>query len=292
MIPVIDIASYQEGTEGIDWPAVAAYLTAIHSEAGVIVKCTESTTYTNTFLHQQRQGAHAAGLKSVGLYHFGRPSLNSGHAEADYFMQAIGNDGGILKGEFLCLDLEDTNVPPSADLDAYVLDFAGRVQRPLGIPIIVYTGQWYTDPHNLNRDPQLAALGLWWASVGNALPATPEPWLSQGKSILLWQYNWNGTISGIVGQVDLDWLVGDITTLRPYQWGFIPDPLAGGVADVPLDVDVPANSESLVDQQTVAAVMARHTQEILVAPPGANIFAIAQKIKSEADWLLRSSWSH
>ena len=292
MIPGIDISSYQQGNEGIDWPTAAAFLLNLHPEAFAIVKVSESIDYVNPFLHEQRMGAHAASLRSIGLYHFGRPSLNSGHAEADYFMQAIGNDGGILKGEFLCLDMEDTDVPPQADLDAYVLDFAGRVQRPLGIPIIVYTGQWYANPHNLNRDPALAHLGLWWASVGTALPPTPEPWVSQGKPILLWQYNWNGTVPGIVGPVDLDWLVGDITALRPYQWGFLPDPPAGGVTDVPLDVDVPANSESLDDMKKVAAMMAQHAAAIQAAPPGAQPGDIAKLLKSEADWLVRASWGH
>lgn len=260
MIPFLDISSHQQGPFGIDWPAVAAYLLGLHPESGVIVKVSESTDYLNPFLHQQRQGAHAAGLKSVGLYHFGRPSLNSGHAEADSFMSGFGNDGGILQGEFVCLDIEDTNVPANADLDAYVLDFAGRIERPLGVPLIVYTGAWYADPHNLNRDPQLSALGLWWAAPGETLPPTPEPWLSQGKNILFWQYNWNGSIPGITGPVDLDYLVGGIDTLRPFQWGYQPNPFGDKLVAGPPDIPV-TDKGAAQDTNAAAKAIARDVEQ-------------------------------
>lgn len=289
MIPFIDIASYQQGPVGIDWPAVAKYLTGLHPEAGVIVKVSEGVGYVNPFLHQQRQGAHAAGIRNVGLYHYGRPSQASGHAEADWFMKCVGDDGGILAGEFYALDVEDISVPATADLDAYVLDWSGRVGRPSGLSIIVYSGSWYTVPHNLNRDPKLAQLGLWWAAPGNLVPPTPEPWLSAGKSLLFWQYDWNGSIPGIVGPVDLDYLVGGIETLRPYQWGFQPSPIVGPT-DVPLDVDVPANSEDLNDMKKVAAVIQLHAQAILAAPVGSQLAGVAALLKSEADWLVRASW--
>lgn len=292
MIPFIDIASYQQGPVGIDWPTVAKYLLSLHPEAGVIIKVSEGTDYINPYLHQQRMGAHAAGIKNVGLYDYGKPSRNTGQAEADFFMQCIGNDGGILPGEFYCLDVEDTKVSPTADLDAYVLDKAGRIARPSGLPIIVYSGSWYTVPHNLNRDPKLATLGLWWSNPGSALPLTPEPWRSQGKNILMWQYDWHGRIPGIIGDVDLDYLVGSIDTLRPYQWGFQKDIFNASPIDVPLDVDVPANSENLDDMKKVATKIQQHSNEILMAPTGSQLADVAAKIKSEADWLVRATWNH
>lgn len=291
MIPFLDISSHQQGTAGIDWPTTAKYLLNLHPEAGVIVKVSEGTDYVNPYLHQQRMGAHAAGIRNVGLYQFGRPSRNSGAAEADFFMKAIGDDGGVLDREFYCFDEEDTDLPPTADLDAYVLDKTGRASRPFGHPVIVYSGSWFTEPHNLNRDPKLAELGLWWAAPGAQLPQTPEPWRSAGKPILFWQYNWFGRVPGIVGNVDLDYLVGGIETLRPYQWGWRPEHPQGAI-DVALDVDVPANSEDLQDQKKVAAAMRTHTEQIITAPVGAQLAEVAAKIKSEADWLVRSTWGH
>lgn len=259
MIPFLDISSHQQGPVGIDWPAVAAYLLAIHPEAGVIVKVSEGTDYVNPFLHPQRMGAHAAGLKNVGLYHFSRASRASGHAEADWFMQCVGDDGGVLKGEFPCLDLEDTLVPAHADLDAYNLDYAGRIQRPWGVKLVDYTGAWYADPHNLNRDPRLAELLLWWAAIQPELPPTPEPWRSAGQAITLWQYDWHGSIPGIVGDVDLDWLVGPIETLRPAQWGFEPDPLGGKLIAGEPDIAL-TDKGAAVDVTAAAVAIARDVE--------------------------------
>lgn len=292
MIPGIDIASFQQGPAGIDWPTTAAYLLARDPEAFAIVKLTESDDYANPYRHQQRQGAHAAGIRSIGLYHFARPSRNSGTAEADWFLQHVGEDGGVQPGEFYCLDMEDTDVAATADLDAWVLDFAGRVGRSFGRPIVLYSGAWYADPHNLNRDPKLAELGLWWASVGSHIPPTPEPWASAGKSLLLWQYNWHGQVPGIVGDVDLDYLVGGIETLRPFQWGYATNPLQGPT-DVALDVPgVAAISEDLNDMKKVGAKMREHLDALAALQAVQEVAPIAANLKSEADFLVRASWGH
>lgn len=296
MIPGIDISSHQQGPKGIDWPAVAAYGLGLHPEFFVIVKVSEGaspdTRYVNQYLHQQRQGAHAAGIKNVGLYHYGLPSKNSGSAEADWFMECVGNDGGVLAGEFYALDMEDTDLPDNADLDAYVLDFAGRVSRPFGRPIVLYSGKWYADAHNLNHDPKLADLGCWWASVGDTLPIIPEPWKSRGKNILLWQKDWHAKVPGIQGDVDLDYLVGGIETLRPYQWGSAPAPFDPTATDVPLDVDVPANSESLNDMFKVSKKMREHLDALDAVKQVQQVNDLALKLKSEIDWLVRASWGH
>lgn len=246
MIPFIDVYSGTQGSRGIDWPTVAKYLLSIDPEAGAIVKATEGVGYVNPYFHPQRQGAHAAGLRNVGIYDYGLPSLNSGHAEADHLLAALGADGGILPREFICLDLEDPDVPATADLDAYVLDKVNRLQWPLGLSIITYSAPYYMDPHNLNRDPRLADCGLWLAAPGateTTIPPTPEPWKSAGKSILLLQHDWHGQIPGIDPEVDLNWLIGPIERLQPYQWGLQPDPVAGrpavGTPDVASSADVP-----------------------------------------------------
>ena len=291
MIPFIDVSSHQQGA-GIDWPAVASYLLGLHPEAGVIVKVSEGVGYINPDLHAQRMGAHAAGIRNVGLYHYGRPSEAKGSDEADYFMAAIGHDGGVLDGEFYALDVEDTNVAFNADLDAYALDFTGRVARPSGLKMVIYSGTWFMSPHNLNRDPALAKLGLWLAAPGTILPPTPEPWLSAGQGILLWQNSWSGTIPGIAGAVDLDYLIGTIDTLRPYQWGMQPIGFPPSFTDVPLDVNVPSNSENVDDMKKVAAKMAEHAYIIQSSRPGDYLGDVAALLKSEADWLVRSTWGH
>jgi GH25 family lysozyme M1 (1,4-beta-N-acetylmuramidase) len=248
LIPFIDVYSGTQGQRGIDWPTVARYLRSINPDSGVIVKATEGTEYTSPSLHPQRWGAHAAGIKHVGLYVYGKPSKNTGHADANFFLQAIGNDGGLQTREFCCLDLEDTDVPATADLDAYALDWHDTLTRPLGIKVVLYSAPWYLDPHNLTRDPRLADFGLWDAAMK---AATPEPWRSAGKQLLFWQHDWQGHVPGIEGPVDLDWLIGPISSLALYQWGLQPDPVAGrpavGTPDVNPSADVPTILKHCLD---------------------------------------------
>ena len=234
MIPFIDVSSNQGQ---IDWPTVAAFLLKQDPDAGAIVKVSEGTNYINELLDQQRWGAHAWGLKPIGLYHFARPSANTGRAEAEYFLKAIGDDGGILKGEFLCLDLEDEKVAPTSGLQAYVDDFRGTITRALGIRVLVYSGAYYLGPHNVTVDPA----DYWCAAPG----ATTAP------NCAMWQYDWHGKVPGIASDVDLDYLLTPIDQFRTrFCWGFQPDPVAGkpavGVPDLDPASDVPTTIKHVI----------------------------------------------
>lgn len=299
MIPFIDISSYQEGPVGIDWAAVARWLTDQHPEAGVIIKVSEGTDYINPFLHQQRMGAHAAGIRNVGLYHYGKPSHNTGHDEANYFMWCVGSDGGVLRGEFPCLDEEDKDVGQTADLDDYTLDYHDPIERAWGTASVNYTGRWYADPHNLNRDPRLAKLGLWWSVPGTSKElvaglVVPEPWKSAGKGFLLVQTDFHGAVPGIQGEVDLDWLVSDtIDVLRPYQWGLWVDPLAGIPIDTQPDVPIDPHSENLTDARMVVQKIASDAEEgYKLSYPGSPVSKILATIKADADLVTRITWGH
>ena len=221
MIPFIDVSS---NNGQIDWPTAAAYLLKQDPNAGAIVKVSEGTDYVNELLDQQRWGSHAWGLTPIGLYHCGRPSTNSGHAEAEYFLKAIGDDGGMLKGEFLCLDLEDDKVPADAPLQAYVDDFRDVITRALGIHVLVYSGEYYLPPHGVKID----SADYWCAAPGAA----------NAPTCAMWQYDWHGRIPGISTDVDLDYLLTPIDQFRTaFCWGFQPDPLAGRTASGTPDLD-------------------------------------------------------
>lgn len=294
MIPFLDISSNNQGPAGIDWPTLAKWLIAKDPNAGVIIKLCEGTTYVNPFFAQQRDGAEAAGIQNIGYYSFLRPSQGSGSAHADFFFETLGKFGGAVKNCFYCGDMEDTNVPPNSDLDAFVLDWDGRMSRPAGFHTVFYSGSWFTDAHNLNRDPRLAAMGLWWADPSaSAIPATPEPWRSAGKGILFWQYSWHGSVPGIVGDVDLDWLVGPIESLRPYQMGWAPDPLAGQTVNTtPPDVAVAANSESMVDAQAIARQISADAAALAAAVGDPTVRGRILTIQADADLLTRVTWGH
>ena len=70
-----------------------------------IVKATEGTSYRSGYFSQQYTGAYYAGMIH-GAYHFARPDVSSGAAQADYFVKhggAWSRDGKTLPGE---LDIE------------------------------------------------------------------------------------------------------------------------------------------------------------------------------------------
>jgi len=213
IIPGIDIADYQQGPNGIDWPAVAAYGLALHPEFFVDIKVCQGLTYVNEFLFEQRMGAHAAGIKNIGLYDYVTPSANSGHDEATFFNQTVGL---WLPGEYAAMDDEDPNVPATADLAAFALDWLGTNLALMGKRAFHYSGKYYLTPHNLTIDPRLGDFPLWQAIYGLGFIVTPKAWKKTSK----WQFSSTGSVPGIVGNVDLDYFLGDLTELRQYQFGF------------------------------------------------------------------------
>lgn len=230
MIPVIDLSS---NNGPIDWLALAPWLLKQHPDAAVIIKVSQGDWYVNELLDQQRDGAHAHGIKHVGLYHFfeavasggkneGKPL--SGAANADFFMASIGAHGGILTREFPCIDWEsEYMIARTADLRAAQTDLIGRLSRPLGVKVVEYSGDYYIHGHNL----AIPTANYWCAAPGSVT----------APSCLIWQYDWHGRVPGCSAEVDLNYLVGGIETLQPFQWGLQPDPVAGKPAVGTPDVD-------------------------------------------------------
>ena len=219
----------------IDWPTLAAHVLPSNPDAFPIIKVSQGDWYVNPLLDQQRDGAHAAGFRNVGLYHYfeavasGGPSLDrplSGAQNAEFFLKAIGDHGGLLTREFLAVDWEsDYKLAPDADLSAAQTDLIGTLTRALGLQIVEYSAPYYMMPHKLT-----IPTSRYWA----ALPVGPPP------NCLIWQYSWKGNLPGINGDVDLNALRGPISTLQPFQWGLQPDPVAGKPATQPdIDGDVP-----------------------------------------------------
>jgi lysozyme len=215
----LDLASYQGYP---NWAAVAA-----SGIAFAITKATEGVDYLNpTFAHNW------AGMRANnvirGAYHFGRPSLNGAVAEADHFADQV-LAAGFEAGDLAVLDLEDTNAV--GDLGDWTLDWLERATVRLGVKPLLYTGAWYSGPHQLESYPLLAEYGLWLAAYQGSMPAPPSPW----PVVAIWQYTDTGQVPGIAGNVDLDVYNGDLATLRLY----------GKPEPVPDHVDDPAPDDEL-----------------------------------------------
>ena len=110
MISVIDVSN---NNGPINWPAVAA-----SGVEAAVIKASEGTVFADPWFSANWHEAKAAGLVR-GAYHYGRPSVCSGHEEAAFLLQTVGDVGGLQPGDFLALDLEDPDVATGAEFLAY-----------------------------------------------------------------------------------------------------------------------------------------------------------------------------
>lgn len=236
----VDVASYQGYP---DWAAVAAA-----GYAFAFTKVTEDDGYLNpTFAHNWA-GIKAAGMVR-GAYHFARPGLHDAATEADYCLANIADVGGLEEGDILALDLE----AGSGDLGRWVLDFLHRCEETAGIRPIVYTGAWFSGPHNLAAYPEIGTYGLWLAAYQGQMPAAPAPW----QFVAFWQHSDAGRVPGIAGNVDLNVFNGPADHIRLYgkpgvgpQPEPAPSPYAVGpgiLAKMAETGDSPATNERYVD---------------------------------------------
>lgn len=163
--------------------------------------------YLNPLFADSRQAAEDHGLVTI-LYDFARPSLGSGHDEAQKFLDRVGT---IRSGEIPMLDMEDMNVHGDADLLAYTVDWKNTVKAAWVTPML-YSADWYLKPHNLETHTELAECGLNYAFYGVVPPTVPKPW----DTWAIWQYSDRGSLPGLVKAVDLDLFNGTIDQLRKY----------------------------------------------------------------------------
>jgi GH25 family lysozyme M1 (1,4-beta-N-acetylmuramidase) len=224
----IDVSSAQHPNSldsDINWPDVAS---AGYQFAGI--KATEGNYYTNPFYASDAQNATAAGMY-VTPYAFANPydPSENGTAvqQADYAASnaAAAQDAAnyTVGGQYLplTLDLEpdpyasedDTNSCyglDTSDMVTWISSFLAEAQSDTGAEPIIYTTQsWW----NTCTGDSTAFSGnvLWVAAYSAGTPGTlPSGWNTWN----LWQYSSAGTVSGISGDVDLDYFSGVPETLQ------------------------------------------------------------------------------
>jgi GH25 family lysozyme M1 (1,4-beta-N-acetylmuramidase)/LysM repeat protein len=182
LLPGIDVSDWQGE---INWDAVA--------QAGyefAIAKATEGTGFVaHSFARNW------AGIKGVGMvrgaYHFARPDSNAPSAEADFFVEQVGE---LEAGDLLALDLE----AGSGHLAGWALEWLNRVTELVGFGPLLYSSPGFLDGHGCTGNAELAEYGLWLASWRAMLPAPPSAWPFIG----FWQHTDKAGIPGIQGACD------------------------------------------------------------------------------------------
>lgn len=198
----IDVSHYQ-GT--INWTSVKA--------AGIsfaYIKATESTSYKDPTFNANYLNAYNARVVR-GAYHFARPDLSSGAAQATYFA----GHGGAWSADNLTLpgmlDLEGGCYGKSAaSMQSWVLDFYNTYKAQTGRDVVIYTSaSWWN-----------SCTGGW-SGMSARSPLNVAHWTTAASPTIpngfpywtFWQYTDSGSVSGISGAVDRDRFSGDSSRL-------------------------------------------------------------------------------
>ncbi|MYS21863.1 MULTISPECIES: GH25 family lysozyme [unclassified Streptomyces] len=198
----IDVSHYQ-GT--ITWTSVKS--------AGIqfaFIKATESTTYKDPDFSANY--LHAYNAKVIrGAYHFARPDLSSGAAQATYFAAnggAWSADGLTLPG---MLDLEGGCYSKSTSaMQSWILDFYTTYKAKTGRDILIYTSpSWWNSCTGgwsgmSAKSPLVVA--NWTDAASPSIPSGFPYWT-------FWQYSDSGSVSGVPGAVDRDRFSADSSRL-------------------------------------------------------------------------------
>ena len=190
----------------VDWAAVAKTGTAF-----AYCKATEGTDYVDTQFVANYTGIANANLLR-GAYHFFRPAKDA-QAQADHFLAHVPALGqGDLPPAF---DIEVSDgQKPSAIIDAMHL-WLDAVEAKLGRRPVIYTSASFWAA-NLASSDAFGKYPLWVAHY----TAQPAPKLPTGwAAYTFWQFAEHGTVSGIVGSVDMDRFSGTLDDLKALRGG-------------------------------------------------------------------------
>tara|TARA_B100000131_G_scaffold102069_1_gene99048 strand:+ start:1457 stop:2299 length:843 start_codon:yes stop_codon:yes gene_type:complete len=208
VLPGIDVSAWNGN---VDWASVKS--------GGVKycwVKITEGQTHTNKPYKRNIQGCHDNNIV-VGGYHFGRPDTGIENglkkdaiAEAQHFLSKL---QPLLKPGDLTpvLDVEagmKTDDQHNVDWSLAWLEY---VESELGVKPMVYTARWAVQLFLMKASKsslqELSRYPVWWASYNEGVEAERKPtkiWSEWD----VWQWTGKGTVQGIKGRCDQNWLAG------------------------------------------------------------------------------------
>ncbi len=194
----------------VDWPGAA--------NAGakfVYVKATEGTGFTNPRFAQQYNGSYGAGMIR-GAYHFARPDVSGGAAQANYFVDHGGGwsaDGRTLPG---ALDAEYNPYgdvcygKDAAGMTAWIRDFANTYRARTGRWPAIYTSTNWWKRCTGNTAAFGAQSPLWLARYHTEIGELPAGWPAQ----TIWQFANKGSLPG-----DQNYFNGSLERLRALAHG-------------------------------------------------------------------------
>ena len=206
-VPGVDVSGHQGD---VDWRA------AWNSGARfAYVKATEGTGFRNSHFAQQYNGSYEVGMIR-GAYHFARPDVGGGAAQADYF---VANGGGWTADGKTLPPLLDIEYNPYGDncygrshssMIQWIRDFSERVHEKTGRWPMVYTTTdwWKSCTGNTPRFAETHPLFI--ARYSDRVGELPGGW----GHYTMWQYSDSGPMPG-----DQDTFNGSMEQLRQLALG-------------------------------------------------------------------------
>lgn len=156
----------------------------------IVAKCTEGSSFIDKYYAKNIVNAKALGMLA-GAYHFARfKDVSGATTEANFFI----NNCKDANPDFIALDFEQTSI--SGDMTNACLTFLNAISS-IAQPII------YCNPSYINSylNSNITKYPLWIANYEVSSPSTPL-----FGSYAIWQYSESGTLSGISGYLDLNYM--------------------------------------------------------------------------------------
>ncbi|MAG59991.1 hypothetical protein CMO96_04345 [Candidatus Woesebacteria bacterium] len=196
----IDVSKWQGN---IDWKTLAATGLANFCWA----KVTEGNNYQDPEHKQNITGARSAGIP-VGGYHFARPDLHDDpHQEVKNFVKHCPLSPGDLRP---VLDFERAGDHSPDSIRNWVLTFLQEVEAQSCVRPIIYTGGNMTKYYLKSDTTGVDDYTLWHAYYSKKAlkKGIKVDRLGSWPEWRVWQWTGSGTLDGISGDVDRNWLVG------------------------------------------------------------------------------------
>lgn len=196
----IDVSSYQGF---IDWAAVSSS----GEVAFAYTKATEGVSVSDSQFARNWQVLSQRREIKRGAYHFFHFTSDP-VAQANFFLAAANFQAGDLL-PMVDVEVNDgvTDITQCVNILSQFLDC---VERALGgKKVIVYTSYGFWNG-SMNGSDAFSGHPLWIAEYNSDnAPTLPNGW----NDWVIWQYESNGQINGITGDVDMDRLNGDAAAL-------------------------------------------------------------------------------
>ena len=195
---LIDVSTWNGN---IDWDKVyksGVRYAMIRSSFGI-----ENPNQIDNKFVRNIENAIKVGVK-CGIYHYSyAKSATEAKKEADFCLKTIKNYKIDLPVAFDIEDSSQTNLGKDT-LTSIVIAFCDRIKSAGYTPMLYCNPSWLNS--YLHKDKLLGKYDLWLAHWGVSAPS---------YNCAIWQYSESGSVPGISGSVDMNWIYKDYTSTKP-----------------------------------------------------------------------------